>query len=137
MLYCFVRGIAFCGVIIFLIGYVFSGKASAVEKESVMVSNISSDRFTVSWANAARQTGMLKYGTTPLLGDAVYDDYGKGHEGTMHYITITGLKPDTTYYYDTVSGEKVDDNGARHYTAGTGPSLAPSIGSDIVYGRVF
>ena len=51
-------------------------------------------------------------------------------------MTLTGLLPLTTYYFDVFSGQTVDNNQGIHYSVTTGPELPPPA-SDTIFGQVF
>jgi hypothetical protein len=101
---------------------------------NVRVTNLSDKGFTVSWTTNVASVGQVNYGTTPALGSSRSDDPGAGPY--THHVTLTGLLPGTTYYFDVVSGGYTDNNSGAHYTATTGPTLAIP-GTDSVYGQVF
>jgi len=60
--------------------------------------NASTD-MCVSWVSSERTVGSVKYGTSPSeLNDEMHGDI----EATKyHHILLTGLSPNTTYYYQT------------------------------------
>ena len=102
----------------------------------VQISNVRDTGFTVSWVTDISSTGEVHFGTTPGLGQVAYDDRGSGVLDDTHHVTIGGLMPETTYYFDVVSGATTDDNGGAHYSVSTGPTLSlPAV--DTIYGQVF
>ena len=102
-----------------------------------VVTNVSSDRFTVSWMTTASERAEIYYGMIAPFNDVAYDERGKSYKGESHSITVTGVKTTSTYYYDIVSGDIRYDNGGKHYMVTTGPVLSPTIDSDIAYDQVF
>lgn len=110
----------------------FSGKADKI-KEFTM-SNIGSSKVTISWVTANRERAQIYYGEKYPFTGIAFDARGKKYKGKTHYMTITNLKPNTTYYYDIVSGGVKYNNDGTHYTVTTGPVLDPAVDSDIVYG---
>lgn len=110
--------------------------AAAPAIHSVRVSNVRDIYVTVSWLTDVDAHGEVHYGTTPALGTVAQDDRGAGHVGQTHYVSLTGLAPATTYYFDVVSDGTVDDNGGAHYQVTTGPTLSPPV-SDAVWGLVY
>lgn len=123
------------------INIVYANEVSAKNKPSkpknVTVTNVSSDRFTLSWTTAKQQSTRVNYGTTFPLDNTAYDKRGKLYDGKTHYIIVAGLSAGTPYYCDINSGGALYDNHGKHYTVTTGPVLPPVAGSDIVYEQVF
>ena len=103
----------------------------------IAASNIGSNRVTISWITANKEDAQINYGTDCPFQNMAYDVRDESYKGKTHYVTITGLKADTTYYYDIVSGGVQYDNDGMHYTFTTGPVLEPAIGSNIVYNQIF
>lgn len=103
----------------------------------VRVTNLRARSFTVTWTTDQPAGGEVRYGITPAsLNQIAYDDRGSTVADDTHHVTLSGLQPSTTVYFDIVSGQTVDDNGGAHYTTTTGPELAPPA-SDTVFGQVF
>ncbi len=101
---------------------------------NVRVTNLSDKGFTVSWVTNVAAAGQVNYDTTPTLGRQQADDLGAGPY--THHVSLGGLAPSVTYYFDVVSDGQTDDNGGLHYSVTTGPTLAiPSM--DTIYGQVF
>ena len=99
------------------------------------VTNLRDTSFTVSWITTLPRGGQINYGSTPALGSVAYDERGAGFQDDTHHVTVKGLLPSTTYYFDVVCDGLTDDNDGQHYTVTTGPTLGlPK--SDTVYGRV-
>ena len=101
----------------------------------VKVANVRDTSFTVSWSTDVAATGRVNYGTSPALGQTAYDDHGVRAVGQSHHVTLQGLSPETTYYFEVISGATVDDHEGRCYQVTTGPTLdLPA--SHTIYGRV-
>ena len=88
-------------------------------------------------------TGRVNYGTSPAntstglstsLNQTAYDDRGANSVGKNHHVTIHDLSPQTTYYFEVVSGATIDDHEDSYYQAITGPTLLLPA-SDSIYGR--
>ena len=103
----------------------------------VRVTNVRDITFSVSWMTNQSATGEVHYGTNPAnLDQIACDDRGAATSDDTHYVTLTGLSPNTTYFFDAVSNSTVDDHNGDHYSVTTGPTLGlPS--SDTIYGQVF
>jgi hypothetical protein len=53
------------------------------------------DGMTIRWQTIAAEKGVVRYGTTP---DKL-EQRAEGASDAIHEVRLTGLKPDTTYYY--------------------------------------
>lgn len=100
---------------------------------TLQITNITDTQFTLSWSSEQAEFVQVRYGfNLNELDKTALDDSGERIESTTHHITVSELKPQTTYYYQIVSGSVTVQIGE----VTTGQSLIPS-GSNIVYGRVF
>lgn len=100
------------------------------------VTNVRDKAFSVSWVTDDAEAGFVNYGISPSnLNITVYDDRGQVTIGDTHHVTITGLNPGTTYYYEIVSGDTTYDNNGSPYQMTTGPSLGFTL-PEIISGRV-
>jgi hypothetical protein len=66
----------------------------------VVISNIESSSVKINWITDEKSTSQVKYGKTTSYG--LLTDSGDELVST-HSIIITGLDPDTTYYYEIIS----------------------------------
>ncbi len=123
-------------LLIFISNIIYLNDVFANQPKNVAISNVRDTTFTTSWITDATEAGYINYGTTSPLGNTADDVRGEFFEGTTHYVTVTNLSPNTTYYYDIVSGGVTYDEGGLHYTMTTGPTLDPP-SPDTVYGLVF
>ncbi len=84
----------------------------------VLITNRRDVAFTVTWRTDRASTGWVEYakdltGSENLSGLAAHDDLGQGTVSQVHHVTLTGLTPETTYYFRVHSGETVDDSEGR------------------------
>jgi hypothetical protein len=99
----------------------------------VYISSVNDVSFVVSWTTDTATNGSVDYGTTTSLGNTATDSESST---TTHYVTVTGLNPNTTYYFQVNSGSTTDDNGGSYYQVTTGPLLTiPSPAA--IYGTVY
>ncbi len=98
---------------------------------SLLISNVRDSSFTVSWL-----TGTGEGAQVQLIGGRTFnDDRGASSASTIHYVTVTGLQPNTLYQFDLVSGGSKYDNDGAHYAVLTGATLPPPA-PDLIVGRV-
>ena len=98
------------------------GPAKAVTSLThVLAANLSSAAATVFWATDECAYGRVDYGTTPALGMSEYQEAGCSD---VHQVVLTGLVPETTYYYQVESGELLDNNEGALYSFTTSSSGA-------------
>ncbi|MBC8477505.1 MAG: fibronectin type III domain-containing protein [Dehalococcoidia bacterium] len=100
------------------------------------VTNISNVAFTVSWTTDSACKAYVEYGETPYLGRYSYDDRGQDTVSMTHHILTGYLTPETTYYYDIVCDGIRYNNGGKHYSVTTGPSILPEI-PHVIWGQIF
>ena len=100
------------------------------------ITNVRGGSLTISWITDSPATGYVNFGPTTALGSTAYDDRGDTTVDDTHHVTLSGLSPETTYYFDVVSGSTVDDNGGEHHSVTTGPTLGLPV-PDTIYGQVF
>lgn len=98
----------------------------------VRLSNITENGFTVSWVTDEETSGFLRYGETSETEFTVADERDQLIEETgfylTHYLTVRGLKPETSYYFKLGSGKgkTLFDNSGQPYqirTAAVADSL--------------
>ena len=82
-----------------------------------VVSNITSAGVTISWFTDISSRGVVRYSEDPdfTTYTTVDDKRGEEYNGTSHYVKISELAPDSTYYFEIQSGDSIDNNdGAYH-----------------------
>jgi len=111
-----------------------SGASSAVEPQGVTaVSSADGKSATVSWTAGKESTSSVFYGTTAasLVLTAI-----ETNSTTDHNVSLTSLRPATTYYFKIVAGGETFDNGGIPYSfktngssediSGVTPTLVPT-----------
>lgn len=101
-----------------------------------IISNANDVSFTVTWISSAPATGEIRYGQTQSLGSTAYDVRGKSTSGNIHFVRVSNLLPETTYYFDMVTGTAIDNNGGVHYSFITGPTSQVPPELDTAFGQV-
>lgn len=89
---------------------IFNPNAAGATPELVIVSNLTDVTASISWTSGEAATlTNLHWGESTLLGNVESDLRDKRDKTTKlrttHYVQLTGLQPNTTYYYRIISGE--------------------------------
>ncbi|MDD5456037.1 MAG: fibronectin type III domain-containing protein, partial [Candidatus Margulisbacteria bacterium] len=92
------------------------GGALASTPVSITTANHNQNGFTVVWYSNTVETGSVYIGTTTTnVVTENTDVRGSSYADKIHYVTITGLNPATTYYIAVKSGSTLDNNGGNFY----------------------
>jgi hypothetical protein len=108
----------------------------------LLIASLTDSSVTFSWLTDSATTGYVLYGETADLAQVAVDVRAESVEAEAndtlsskaHLVTLTNLKPETTYYFKVVSGAE-DEGTPQSFT--TLPSLESIPESDTVYGRLF
>lgn len=86
--------------------------------KNIRLTNLSDTKFTISFITTESTVAFLSSGESKSLGKIFQDDRdvlsGKSDPKTTHYITVTNLKPETSYYFKIGSDRKI--YGAKNKT---------------------
>jgi plastocyanin len=142
------------GIIVLLLGVVagvvvvsqqanlslFTKAGPTATPRQVRISNISETGFTVSWVSDTSVSGFVKYGLDAAKLDKTFGDdrdrtSGKTGLFTTHFVTISGLKPNTAYYFSLGSGSTNYTDSGKPYTVKTAKTAAKPA-ADTVSGKV-
>ena len=124
--------------------YYFTGKTTKVNKDliptKVRITNISDNKFSVSWITGTITVGSIEYGIVgEKLTTVAKDDLDAETQGQYitHHVTVEGLQPSTEYAFRILSGKesvRYDNNGSP-YTTTTGPVIGTTPSSQNFYGN--
>lgn len=137
--------IAGLGTGLFLVGRATLIPRAAAEEtpKEIKITNISENSFSVSWITDQVTVGFVRYGTAAgSLDQTVSDDRDQlsGSVGSYltHHVTMTRLRPETTYYFKLGSGAQrvLFDNGGQAYSVQTPAVLGTPPPADTVYGTI-
>ncbi len=81
--------------------------------QDVTISNLTDTSFTVSYTTNSLLLGSLSYGPNSSLGKVQLDQIdnaGKSLPHYIHYFNVTGLLPNTPYYFTIASGGQTYEN---------------------------
>ncbi len=95
------------GVYLVMETQIFSSQAStSTAPQEILVSNVTGNSVTISWKTEGLTPGFIQAGPQTNLGITFLDvrdtDTPQPHQ--LHYVTLTGLQPNSPYYYKIVSG---------------------------------
>ncbi len=107
---------------------------------NVRITNVRGTQFTVSWISAEEEIGRIRYGISKdnfVNWKTENDDRGTTIKDDIHHVTLTGLKSNTTHYYEIISGSMIDNNSGNYYSLNPGPVLLAPPDSCLPAGKVF
>lgn len=108
--------------------------------KNVRITNLGTNTFSVSWTTDTPTTGFLKYSENPAsvttpAGDVRDQISGTAQAYTSHYVNVTGLAADTTYYFVIGSGPATYNDENKPFQIRTGPQVIPPP-EDVISGKV-
>jgi hypothetical protein len=110
------------------------GAAPEAEPDSVRITNITGHSFTVSWVTNKSTNGFIKYGEGDSRNQTDLDEITG--QSNLHYLTVKGLKPQTSYSFVINSGGDDYDNNGNSWQVTTGAELAQPTTTNIISGNV-
>jgi hypothetical protein len=125
--------------------YYFQGKTTKVSQDivptNVRITNISDNKFSVSWTTKVPAIGSIEYGQVgEKLTNIALDERDTTTKASYltHHVTVLKLQPSTEYAFRILSGEKSTrfDNNGSPYTTATGPVIGETPVSQNLYGSV-
>lgn len=115
---------------------------ASIVPEKVRITNVSDNKFSVSWISQSPTIGLIEYGVVgESLTNKAYDDRDSPEEQNSyltHHITVSSLQPNTQYAFRILTGDSLTrfDNNGSPYSTTTGPSIASTPPSSNFYGNV-
>lgn len=132
------------GVLLFGQGTgVFAPRATPqTTPKNIRITNVTDKTFTISFYTDESTVAFVEYGEAPNdLKKQASDDRdqlsGIVKDYRLHHITVRGLDPDKTYYYELGTGSNTFDNEGQPYSITTAakPTQSPS-SNQTIYGNV-
>lgn len=96
--------------------FIFQSAASRADDtvpHDVVITEISENAATVTWATGRETQGVVEYGTSPA---SLTFFAPEGEKTTSHSIDLTLLSPATTYYFQIRVADAKYDNGGVPWT---------------------
>lgn len=121
-----------------LIGFASPSRAA---NTNLRIVNVRHDSFTVTWLTDSAVVGQVRKLGGEMVSESDYvgrnyqSGRGASFVGRTHFVVVKSLLPNTTYQFDLVSGNEVDDNNGQHYTVTTGAGLSTTA-SDLITGKM-
>lgn len=94
---------------------------------SIKITNVTDTGFTVLWISGQKESGSVNYGTskTALNSSATDQRDGITTKGTyyVHSVKVDRVQPETTYYFEIISGTNKYNKNGNKYTVTTHKTL--------------
>jgi hypothetical protein len=116
---------------IFKIGADVSAKV-----KNIRVANISDNSATISWTTDKETSGYVIWGNSEGNIDKIVNEDVGTQKYFSHSVSLTGLAPETKYFYKINSDGTVFDNSGIPWQIVTGPTLSSNKNSFLVSGNV-
>lgn len=109
---------------------VFQTKATKyVEPQKITVTNLSGNSATIYWQTTEPSPGFIKAGQSSSSLDLTFNDdrdTGTPKLYKLHFVTLTNLSPNTTYYYKIFSGTNSYPNQPLSFKTSTDVPSSPN-----------
>lgn len=122
----------FIGLIVAFALYLSTGAVEAVVfQRPVYVQNVTANSIEINWKTDVNVASVVNYGISPSYGQQANADPSRkvidGSPGYLQHAKITGLQPNTKYYYQIVSGAtNLTAAGDANYVFKTAPTVGSS-----------
>lgn len=95
---------------------------------SVFIQNVTTNQVEMRWVTDTTEALLVKYGVSTSYGNQVSSDTVTGTGGNNNHAKITGLSPNTKYYYQvtTAAGTALTPAGDTTYYFKTAPPTGSS-----------
>jgi hypothetical protein len=108
--------------------------------ESVQITNVTDNSFTVVWVSQNKEEGYIKYGTSKdslsLTGSDERDGLMSKGLYFVHSVSVSTLQAATDYFFEVISGTNTYNNDGNKYIVKTFPRLTSSPSFDTASGVV-
>lgn len=127
----------FAGVFFLRSSQIFKIGASAdTTPKDIRVTNITDSSVTISWTTDKETFGFVAWGDSQGNTNKILKDGDESQKIYSHFLSLTGLQPNTTYFYKINSDGNNFDNGGIPWQFTTGSSLNLSKNSILLSGNI-
>ena len=127
----------FLGVFFLQKSQVFKVGADATEMpKDIRTSNLTDTSATISWVTEGATTNFINLGESQQNLGTIENESDTNQKFITHSITLTGLNPVTTYYYEINSEGNTYDNNGLPWQFTTGPQISINQSSTPISGSV-
>ncbi len=127
----------FAGVFFLNMNQVFRiGADSQTSPKDIRVANLSDNSATISWTTDKESTDFVSWGESDGNLSKIEKESETDQKFFTHSVTLTGLKPKTTYYYKINSDGTTYDNKGISWQLTTGAPLNTNPNSVNISGSV-
>jgi hypothetical protein len=138
----------FLGLVVLIVGVVAGvfflrnsqifkiGASADAAPKDIRVGNVTDNSATISWTTDKQTSGTLNWGTSEGNTGKAENEDQSGQKYFNHSINLSGLVPNTNYFYKINSDGTIFDNGGIAWKLTTGPALAISNNSVLLSGSV-
>lgn len=105
------------------------------EPENIQLSNITDTSFTITYTTDKPTLGSIRFGQNPAALDQNYlEDRNKYSQELNNYkthsISVDSLNPDSTYYFEIISGDVTKSNNGYPFNVKTALSISSNSSSN-------
>lgn len=111
------------------------GASAELAPKDVRISNLSDSSFTISWTTDKATSGFIKYGESQNSLGKVEKEQAAG-ESLTHLVRVTGLNPETTFFFKINSGGNDFDNNGIPWQVTTSPQGSQPVSNFIASGSI-
>ncbi len=127
----------FAGVFLLNTTQIFKiGAQSGIAPKDIRVSNITDNSATISWVTDSQTSDFLNWGESSGSVSKIEKESSASEKFYTHTVTLSGLKPNTNYFYKINSQGSTFDNSGVPWQFTTGGALAAPNSSDLISGSV-
>ena len=109
-------------------------------ESSVIIANLTDTSLVIAWRSSEKEEGYVKYGTskTNLSNEMIDSRDSLTTKGKYysHYINSNRLSPNTEYYFEIHSGNKIYDKNGSKYSISTLSTLSTAPALDMRTGKI-